>query len=57
MVGKRSQVYLRRVHSIPWSHLVDVMSICEWLLTLLRWPVSDELMSFRIRAFYIFLEM
>lgn len=44
MVGKGSQVYLRRVHSIPWSHLVDVMSICEWLLTLLRWLVPDELM-------------
>lgn len=28
----------------PRSHLVDIISIWEWLLSLLRWPVLDELM-------------
>lgn len=44
MSGEEPQVYLRRVHLIPLSQLVDVISICEWLLTLLRRPVLDELM-------------
>lgn len=44
MSGEESQVDLRRVHPMALSHLDDVMHICEWLLTLLRWPMVDELM-------------